>query len=398
MTNLDFTQRIKCASCSSLELHTIHDFGIVPLAGYFPSKEEKTVRSDYPLKWQICKKCSLVQTDHLIDPKILFKDYRYISSIGMQSHFNQYAEWLVNNGVNKGVEILEIGCNDGPLLFALREKGIQAEGIDPATNITKLGRDKGLDIIDDFFNTTNVKKYNLTAKYDYILSSNSFAHISDIQSIVKGVDHALKPNGKFIVEVQYLIDLIDKFQFDFIYHEHLYYYTLTSLQNLLNPHGLCIIDFERISIHSGSIRVIIGRLKEHEVNDNIFQQIEQEKKYLNLDDFSAKIEESLKNLSTFFRVNKNKTIVGYGASGRANMIVNQLKLTVDDLKYIVDESPERYNRFIANQEIPIISLEDLIEKPDYILILAWNFADMIIEKTKHLGVPYVIPFPNLIIL
>lgn len=395
MTNLDYTQRTKCASCESTELHTIHDFGIVPLAGYFPTEEEKTIRSDYPLKWQICKKCSLVQTDHLIDPQTLFKDYRYISSVGMQRHFNQYSEWLVDNGVNKDTEILEFGCNDGPLLLALKEKGINATGIDPATNITKLGRDKGLNIIDDFFNTKNVEKYNLTNKFDYILSSNSFAHISDIQSVVKGVTHALKPNGKFIVEVQYLIDLVDKFQFDFIYHEHLYYYTLTSLQNLLSSYGLSIIDFERIPIHSGSIRVVIGRSEEHEINNSVYLQIENEKEYLNLNTFSTKVEEALNNLSNFFKENKNKTIIGYGASGRANMIVNQLKLTTDDLKYIVDESPERYNRYMANQEIPIISLEDLNEKGDYILLLAWNFSDMIIEKTKHLGIPYVIPFPNL---
>ena len=396
MNNKGYTKRLTCASCKSTNLHTIHDFGIVPLAGYFPSEKEKNIKSEYPLEFQICKDCSLVQTDSIIDAEILFKDYRYISSVGMQNHFNQYANWLIEKeNIKKDTQILEFGCNDGPLLLALQEKGIKATGIDPASNIVKLGRDKGLDIIDDFFNIETVDKYNLIQKYDYILSSNSFAHITDIQSVISGVKCALKSGGKFIVEVQYLVDLIDKFQFDFIYHEHLYYYTITSLNNLLLPHGFCVIDFEHIPIHSGSIRAIISRCKDYEVSDKVYKQIEFEKSYLNLDNFSSKVKESLNNLKEFFNGFKNKTIIGYGASGRANMIINTLKLTTNDLEYIIDESPERYNRYIANQEIPIISLDQLNTKPDYILILAWNFADMIIEKTKHLKIPYVIPFPNL---
>ena len=398
MKNQNCVKRLKCASCYSSELHTIHDFGFVPLAGYFPLNKEKNIRSEFPLKWQICKKCTLVQTDHLIDPKILFKDYRYISSIGMQSHFNEYSQWLIKYGVNKNHSVLEIGCNDGPLLFALKSIGIKAKGIDPATNITNIGRKKGLEIIDDFFNLENVKKYNLEEKFDYILSSNSFAHINDIHSIVKGVNCALKPFGKFIIEVQYLVDLIDKFQFDFIYHEHLYYYTLTSLNYLLSLYGFHIIDFERLPIHSGSIRVIVSRKSDFIEKEIVSIQIEKEKKYLSLEDFSFKIHSSLKSLSDFFKSNIDKKIIGYGASGRANMIVNLLKLTPKNLAFIIDESPERINRFIANQQIPIISPEELLEKPDYIIILAWNFSEQIMEKTQHLGAKFVIPFPKITII
>ena len=399
MNKKGYIKRIECASCSNPNLHTIYDFGEVPLAGFFPTQQEKNILSSHPLKFQICNNCSLVQTDSIIDANILFKDYRYISSIGMQYHFNQYAEWLIaKEDITFNTKILEFGCNDGPLLWALKEKGISATGIDPASNIVKLGKDKGLDIIEDFFNAETSIKNNWISKYDYILSSNSFAHITDIQSVVKGVKLALKPKGKFIVEVQYLVDLIDKFQFDFIYHEHLYYYTLTSLNNLLLPHGLCIIDFERIPIHSGSIRVIIGKCQEHKVKSKVYRQIQNEKSYARLDDFGLKIQKSLTKLKSFFEEFKNNIIIGYGASGRANMLVNTLKLTTENLKYIIDESPERYNRYIANQGIPILPLEKLDIKPDYIFILAWNFAQPIIEKTKHLKIPYIIPFPELKII
>ena len=399
MNNEGYTKRVKCASCLGTHLHTIYDFEEVPLAGFFPTEEEKKSISSYPLKLQTCMDCNLVQTDSIIDANILFKDYRYISSIGMQNHFNQYANWLIEKeNINPNTKILEFGCNDGPLLWALKEKGIIAQGIDPASNIIKLGIDKGLNIIDDFFNIETAGKKGWVSKYDYILSSNSFAHITDIQSVIEGVKFALKPKGKFIIEVQYLVDLIDKFQFDFIYHEHLYYYTLTSLNNLLLPHGLCIIDFEQIPIHSGSIRVIIGRCKEHKIKDKVYKQVQYEKSYINLDDFGLKIQKSLLKLKDFFEGFKNKTIIGYGASGRANMLVNTLKLTTKNLECIIDESPERYNRYIANQEIPIIPLEKLSTKPDYIFILAWNFAKPIMEKTKHLKVPYIIPFPEIKII
>lgn len=390
-----YTKRINCASCNSTYLETIYNFGIVPLAGYFPSEEEKNIPSQYPLEFQICNSCSLVQTDSTISPDILFKDYRYISSVGMQPHFNTYANWLIENqNINPNTKILEFGCNDGPLIKALNSKGIKVLGVDPAKNIVLKAQKEGLNIINDFFNIEFVKNNQLENQFDYILSSNSFAHIENIQSVIEGVKLALNTQGKFIIEVQYLVDLIDKFQFDFIYHEHLFYYTLTSLKNLFKPHNLSILDFEFIPIHSGSIRVIIGK---GESNPKVLKQIEKEKNYLNLNKFGEKIENALSNLDFKIKELKSqgKKIAGYGASGRANMIVNTLNLTPNKIDYIVDESPERADRYMANTLIPVVAPNQLkTNPPDYILIFAWNFSSMIIEKTKDLGIPYIIPFPE----
>jgi len=385
-------KRDNCASCNGTDFSQVYNFGEVPLAGSFPTTPGKVAK--YPLTVIMCENCKLVQTNYLINPEELFKDYRYISSISMQKHFNQYANWLVEKeNIDSRDIILEFGCNDGPLLYALKEKGITALGVDPATNIIKLGRDKDLLIVDDFFNSNFIKENSLNNCFDYILSSNSFAHIEDIQEVIEGIKIGLKPRGKLIIEVQYLVDLVEKFQFDFMYHEHLYYYTLTSLQNLFKTHGLTILNFERIPIHSGSIRVVIGTGKS---SQKVLNQIKKEKPYLDLFNFNKSISTALKQLYDYLQENKHLKIAGYGASGRANVVTSLLDLDQTLIKYIIDESPERFNKWTANGKIPILPPKHLIEdKPEAILIFAWNFADIIIEKTKHLGIPYIIPFPKL---
>ena len=174
-----YKERISCESCghiSDKKFDVIYDFGNIPLAGSFPLREEINNIKTYPLKIVKCRDCELLQTDTLIEPEVLFKDYRYISSVGMQKHFNSYADWLVSKeGVKPIDSVLEFGCNDGPLLDALRSRGIHNTiGIDPATNIVKLGREKGLNIENDFFNSEFVVDNRWENKFDYILASNTF--------------------------------------------------------------------------------------------------------------------------------------------------------------------------------------------------------------------------------
>ena len=393
-----YKERISCESCGHTEFDVIFDFGEVPLAGSFPKEPDAKINS-YPLKIIKCKHCGLVQTNVLIPPKTLFKDYRYISSVGMQNHFNSFADWLVRTQkITPNSKVLEFGCNDGPLLDALKYRGIHNTiGVDPATNIVELGRKKSLDIIDDFFDYNFAKDRGWDNKFDLILASNTFAHIQDINSVIKGVHYSLKPKGRFIFEVQYLVDLVDKFQFDFMYHEQLFYYTVTSLKPLLSKYGLKIIDVESIPIHSGSIRVVTTKDTSESKKEVVDGFIEIEKDYKDLSKFSNKIAIALNDLGAQLGYIKemNKTVAGYGASGRANVVTSTKDWDTNDLMYIVDESPERYDRFTSNGKIPIFNPEILeVHPPDYILILAWNFADMIIEKTKHLGIPYIIPFPE----
>ena len=394
-----YKERISCESCGHTEFDVIYDFGEVPLAGSFPKEPDAKINT-YPLKIVKCKHCELVQTNTLIPPKTLFKDYRYISSVGMQNHFNNFADWLVRTQkITPNSKVLEFGCNDGPLLDALKHRGIHNTiGVDPATNIVELGRRKSLDIIDDFFNYNFAKNKEWEDKFDLILASNTFAHIEDINSVIKGVHYSLKPKGRFIFEVQYLVDLVDKFQFDFMYHEHLFYYTVTSLKPLLSKYNLKIIDVEKVPIHCGSIRVVTTKNTSESKSEVVDGFIEMEKDYKDLSKFSTEISFALNDLGAQlgYIKERDKTVAGYGASGRANVVTSTKNWDTNDLMYIVDESPERYDRFTSNGKIPIFNPEILEHHPpDYILILAWNFADMIIEKTKHLGIPYIVPFPKI---
>tara|TARA_R100000781_G_scaffold38417_2_gene26986 strand:+ start:2747 stop:3931 length:1185 start_codon:yes stop_codon:yes gene_type:complete len=386
--------RKSCASCSGRKFDVIYDFGKIPLAGSFP-KENKNIEY-FPLKIIKCKKCGLVQTNTLIPPEVLFKDYRYISSVGMQKHFNSFADWLIRTQKLTAMSnVLEFGCNDGPLLEALKYRGIHNTlGVDPATNIVELGRKKSLNILNDFFDYNLARNKEWENKFDLILASNTFAHIENINSVVKGVHYSLKPKGRFIFEVQYLVDLVDKFQFDFMYHEHLFYYTVTSLKTLLSKHNLKIINVESVPIHSGSIRVIATKDTSEFKEEVVDGFMEVEKDYNDLSKFKNSIAKSLNNLKTFLDNNKDKKIIGYGASGRANVVVGTLDLDESYINYIIDESPERYNRLTSNGKIRILPPSEIGEA-DYILIFAWNFSDMIIEKTKHLKIPYIIPFPEL---
>ena len=291
--------RKSCASCGGRKFDVIYDFGKIPLAGSFP-KENKNIEY-FPLKIIKCRNCGLVQTNTLIPPKVLFKDYRYISSVGMQKHFNSFADWLIKTQkLTPMSNIMEFGCNDGPLLEALKFRGIHNTlGVDPATNIVELGRKKSLNILNDFFNYNLARNKEWENKFDLILASNTFAHIENINSVVKGVHYSLKPKGRFIFEVQYLVDLVDKFQFDFMYHEHLFYYTVTSLKTLLSRHNLKILDVVSVPIHSGSIRVIATKNTSESKEEVVDGFMEIEKDYNDLSEFKNSIAESLNNLKTF---------------------------------------------------------------------------------------------------
>ena len=173
-----YEKRIKCSSCDGTDFHIILDLGIVPLAGYFPSESELGTESKYPLRLLICKECKLVQTDSVIDSKLLFEDYRYLSSIGLSGHFSDVASKLNDKYDIKDKDILEIGCNDGVLLEPLCKLGANAVGIDPATNVVKIAKEKGLNVHNGYFNYENHKSFE--NKFDLVLSNNTFAHIIDI--------------------------------------------------------------------------------------------------------------------------------------------------------------------------------------------------------------------------
>ena len=398
-----YQKRKTCASCNGTSFKTILDLGIVPLAGYFPTKEQLKDESKYPLSLLVCTDCKLVQTDSVINPKLLFKDYRYLSSVGLSNHFNEVASILDEKYNVKDKNILEIGCNDGVLLEPLRKLGAIVEGVDPATNIVKIATDKGLKVYNDYFNEETFGIDKFKNKYDLVVANNTFAHIIDIQSVIRGICHVLKPNGDFVFEVHSLKSLIKGKQWDNVYHEHIFYYSITALQNMFQRYDMTIVDYQEIPIHSGSIRVTArnGKLS---ISEKVKLRINWESKWPHnyissvehLENYGAEVNEHILDFkSEIKKLSKKYKIAGYGASGRANMFCNLTDLDKDVVKFIVDESPERCGRYIANTEIPIVDIDTLKNSDvDLLIIFAWNYSKMIIEKTQFKKFKYLVAFPK----
>ena len=298
-----------------------------------------------------------------------------------------------------GKTILEIGCNDGVLLEPLSKLGAKVEGVDPAGNVVKLATDKGLKVYNDYFNEHTFGTDEFKNKYSLVISNNTFAHIIDIQSVIRGINHVLKPNGDFIFEVHYLNNLIDEKQWDNVYHEHIFYYSITAIKNMFQKYNMTVVDFEEIPIHAGSIRVTVKNTNTS-IPSKVSDRIELESKTIAnveyLQNYGRDVKEHISDFNdTIKELSKEYTIGGYGASGRANMFCNLTELNQNIVKFIVDESPERCGRYIANTEIPIVDVETLKNSDiDLLIIFAWNYSRMIIEKTQFKKYKYLVAFPK----
>ena len=400
---MSYKKRTECAVCRNKELKTIMKYGEVPLAGYFPSDLDTVMDFTYNMDLVYCESCTLVQTDSMVDASVLFEDYRYMSSIGLTGHFNSVAKMLVNDYNPK--DVLEIGSNDGVLLLPLQELGVNAVGVDPASNVVDVAIEKGCNVYKDYFSEEFVKQNSLENSFDMIVSNNCFAHIDDIHSIVRGAKLALKADGRMSIEVHYIKDLINKTQYETVYHEHLYYYSVTALNNLFKQYGMTIERVDFIPIHGGSIRVIVNN-QDLESSNQINKILSEERElgltsfnhFKHFGDISVEHINSVKNTISRLK-NSGAKIAGYGASGRGNIFCKLCNLTPDLIDYIVDESPERMWRFTPNTGIPILPKSELENnRPDYIFIFAWNYSKMIIDKLKGQGFKFIIAFPELVIV
>ena len=400
--NADWETVTTCSGCNTNNLEIIWDFKKVPLAGYFPIKGSENLKNLIPMTLIQCSNCMLVQINPNVSDNLLFEDYRYISSVGMQRHFNEFADWFVSSFAPMvNCEILEIGCNDGPLLESLTQHGFNPIGIDPASNIVKLATAKSLNVVSDFFSLESAKKYSFESKFDYVISCNSFAHISKIGEIAAAVSFVLKENGRFIVEVQSFNELVKSLAFDFVYHEHKFYYTLNSIENLLENFGLHLADVELISSHGGSYRLTFSNSTVIK-SDRLNLEIERESasNVLNVEDVRLQVQKFMENIDYLGEElqtlkDSGLKIIGFGASGRANMQLSYLGEKASLIDYVVDESRERIGRNLAFTGIAIRDYADLkVDDYDVCVILAWNFANQIMVKMEHPGKIFIIPFPE----
>ena len=405
-------KRISCCRiCHNNKLKKILSLGTTPLANAFLKRQQLNIKeSFFPLKVYFCPKCYLLQLGHVISGKVMFTNYLYKSSTSpvFIKHFENYA-YDVNKKfkLNPNSLVVDIGSNDGILLKPFKKLGVGVLGVDPAIEISRQATKDGLETIPAFFNHKLAegirKKYGCA---DVITANNVFAHVNDVEELIKAVKSLLKKDGIFVIEVPYLVDFLQKRLFDTIYHEHLSYFSISPLKVLFNMFQMSIFDVRRVDSHGCSIRVFIKNMdSKQRIKKSVNNLIKLERK-LKLDkletyiEFAHKIEENKQRLILLLKKIKadKKTIVGYGAAAKANTLLNYFNIDQNTLDYIVDDSPLKQNLYTPGTHIPVVSSRRLLsDKPDYILILAWNFADSIIKRYlsyKKRGGHFILPVPK----
>jgi SAM-dependent methyltransferase len=395
--------RTNCRACENEDLELLLDLGPQPLAGGFLPPESDAIEKEktYPLPIHICKRCGLVQTLHIIPPQVLFTNYCFSSSTiaPLVEHFNNYAAWLKAKFAPQVV--VEFGCNDGILLSPLEKLGVRTCGVDISENITQLARDKGLQVITGFFNEKSGAQIELQCgKADVVTGSNCFPHNDDPDAILRAARRLLKPNGHLCLEVMYAGDLLESYQWDSMYHEHLSYYCLQTLNCLLNRFGFHAVDVERIPMHAGSLRVVAA-VNPHEAVKPSVQKILKHEQDMRLTEvatwrvFSQVVKRKIHVVKSIFeRLKVNSRIWGYGAAGRATMWVNACEMNY--LEAMVDSSPLRAGRLMPGTHTPIVFPEALrVAPPDYIFVPAWNYLDQIRAKEKWYKGTWSVPLPEL---
>ncbi len=408
-----YWERKKCRICNSENLLKYIDFGLMPIATFFKKPGQKDERR-IPLGVNFCKDCGMSQLDAIVKPEILFsKDYPYSSSVSktFEEHCTRMAKSLKELFGNKeGLKILDIASNDGCLLKEFRKEGFEVIGVDPAEMVARKATEDGIYTIYSFWDRETAKKVlEKIGKVDVVTATNVFAHLDDVHNFIEDSKTVMSDEGLFLAEFSYAKNQIEKNEFDIILHEHLSYYLVAPLVKLFSMHGMKICDLKEFkNLHGGTLRVMA--IKNNNTTIPIKQEVinnylEEEKKaglldaerYLSVKRHAEEIKKETRILINKLKA-QGKTIAGYGAPVKGNTFVNYCELTKDDIKFIVDDTKEKQGLIYAGTEIPIVPADYLkSHKPDYLLILAWNFADEIIKKTqeyKDKGGKYIIAIPK----
>lgn len=401
-----------CRICKSQDLHKFLVLGHHPPSDAFLKAEQLNLpETAYPLDVFFCKNCRLVQLGYLVQPEVLFSsDYPYTSSVSntMPVHFVEFAKDAVETfGLDSNDLVIDIGSNDGTLLKGFKNLGVKTLGVEPVDKIARIAESRGIETINAFWSEKIAKKISQDkGKAKVITGTNVFAHVNDLDEFLNGVKTLLDDNGVLILEFPYLVDLIDKIEFDTIYHEHLSYFAIWPLVILFKRFDLEILDVKQFPVHGGSIRVFIKKSSaKWSITDSVNNLINLENQ-MKLDDietyknFAEKVNRLRKDLVYLLRDLKDqgKKIVGYGAPAKGNTLLNYCKIGTDIIDYIVDKSSLKQGVYTPGAHIPVFPVEKLLEdKPDYVLILPWNFKDEIIkqqEKYKESGGKFIIPIPQ----
>lgn len=403
-------KRETCRSCGGRDLTMFLSLGEVPLANAFlKTADLSRPEKRFPLEVYWCSDCALVQLLHVVDPRVLFSRYLYRTGTNatISSHNAELARAVVARvKLQPNDLVTEIASNDGSLLQHFRMMGIRTLGVEPATNIARLARQEGITTLNKFFNLECAARIERRyGRVPVVIANNVLAHVDDTVGFLSACKAILSEHGRVVVEVPYLRELLKQLQYDTIYHEHLCYFSITALMRLYEAAGLAIEHVDHMDIHGGSLRIWARHRDSAGHGAGVRQAGEQEAaagitKLPALAQFADRVarnRETLRNLLTGLRM-QGKTVVAYGAPAKGNTLLCYTGVGAEEIPYTVDRSALKQGLHLPGSHIPIQPLERILtDQPDYVLILAWNFAPEIIRDLdlyRQRGGKFILPIPE----
>ena len=412
LTEQHITTGAACRFCGASLQHTFVDLGMSPLCESYLSKDQlNQMEPFFPLHVYVCQECFLVQLEQYVSAEHIFTEYAYFSSYANSwlQHVNAYTNKMVDRfGLNSSSMVVEVASNDGYLLQYFVEKKIPCLGIEPAANVAKVAIEKNVPTIVEFFGEALAHKLAAEGKQaDLIAGNNVLAQVPDLNDFVAGLKILLKPHGVITIEFPHLWQLMQENQFDTIYHEHFSYFSFITAEKIFAAHGMTLFDVEELPTHGGSLRIYARHTGDTSkpVGERVIELRERELKagfdqIMHYTAFADQVEETKRKLLEFLIQAKRqgKRIVGYGAPGKGNTLLNYCGIRTDFLDFTVDRNPYKQGKFLPGTHIPIYHPDRIAEvKPDYVFILPWNFKDEIMKQMAFIrdwGGKFIVPIPE----
>jgi SAM-dependent methyltransferase len=400
-----------CRGCGRSGLEVVLDLGDMPLANAI-LEESDLGRPEprFPLALAYCPDCWLVQITETVAPDLLFRDYTYFSSVSdaFVEHARGIAERLIaERSLGSDSLVVELASNDGYLLQHYARAGVPVLGIDPARNVAEVATARGVPTLAEFFTRDLADELAGSGRTaDVIHANNVIAHVPDLNGFVAGIARILKPGGVAVIETPYLRELVERLEFDTIYHEHVFYHSLTALSRVFERNGLTVVDVERISVHGGSLRVFAMRSEAAEPSEAVRSLLAEETAVgLCSPEYYAAFAGRVEALGRELRAAledlraKGHTVAAYGAAAKGAVLLNAFDIGPDLISFVADRSPYKQGYLMPGVHIPIVGPEQLVaRRPEECLLLAWNFADEILAQQaeyRRLGGRFIIPVPKL---